>query len=99
MLYLQSTTLHPKRMQKEIIVKHYVGLDVSQKETSICIVDDAGKIVFQGKAKFETETKLESEVWSMRSVGPAIDIKVRLPAEGRVLELQLPRLLNSGWFY
>ena len=31
-------------------MKHYVGLDVSQKETSICIVDDAGKIVFQGKA-------------------------------------------------
>lgn len=32
-------------------MKHYVGLDVSQKETSICVVDDAGKIVFQGKAK------------------------------------------------
>lgn len=47
----------------------------------------------------ETETKLESEVWSMRSVGPAIAIKVRLSAEGRMLELQLPRLLNSSWFY
>lgn len=47
----------------------------------------------------ETETKLASEVWSMRSVGPAIAIKVRLSAEGRVLELQLPRMLNSGWFY
>ena len=32
-------------------MKHYVGLDVSQKETSVCVVDDAGKIVFQGKAK------------------------------------------------
>jgi transposase len=32
-------------------VKQYVGLDVSQRETSVCVVDDAGKIVFQGKAK------------------------------------------------
>jgi transposase len=31
-------------------VKHYVGLDVSQKETSVCIVDEAGKIIFQGRA-------------------------------------------------
>ncbi|WP_223291571.1 IS110 family transposase [Defluviicoccus vanus] len=34
-------------------MKHYVGLDVSQKETSICVVDDAGKFVFEGKAKSE----------------------------------------------
>jgi len=32
-------------------VKQYVGLDVSQRETSVCVVDDAGKTVFQGKAK------------------------------------------------
>lgn len=25
-------------------MKHYAGLDVSVKETSICIVDDAGRI-------------------------------------------------------
>jgi transposase len=28
-----------------------VGLDVSQKETAVCIVDEAGKLVFQGKVK------------------------------------------------
>ncbi|ANN60755.1 IS110 family transposase [Mesorhizobium loti] len=32
-------------------MKQYVGLDVSQRETSVCVVDDAGKTVFQGKAK------------------------------------------------
>src|SRR3546814_13444317 len=32
------------------VVKHYVGLDVSQKETSVCIVDEAGKILFEGRA-------------------------------------------------
>lgn len=34
-------------------MKHYVGLDVSQKETSVCVVDDTGKLVFEGKAKSE----------------------------------------------
>jgi transposase len=34
-------------------MKHYVGLDVSQKETSICVVDEAGTVVFEGKAKSE----------------------------------------------
>jgi transposase len=32
-------------------MKHYVGLDVSQKETSVCVVDDQGRLVFEGKAK------------------------------------------------
>ena len=26
-------------------MKHYAGLDVSVKETSVCIVDEAGKII------------------------------------------------------
>ncbi|MFM9845988.1 MAG: IS110 family transposase [Hyphomicrobiaceae bacterium] len=34
-------------------MQQYVGLDVSQKETAICIIDDTGKIVFEGKAKSE----------------------------------------------
>jgi hypothetical protein len=33
------------------IVKQYVGLDVSQKETSVCVVDESGRCVFEGKAK------------------------------------------------
>ena len=31
---------------------HFAGLDVSVKETSICIVDDAGKIVREVKEKW-----------------------------------------------
>jgi transposase len=31
-------------------MKQYVGLDVSQKETAVCVVDIDGKLVFQGKA-------------------------------------------------
>ncbi len=29
--------------------KQYVGLDVSLKETSICVIDDAEKIVWRGQ--------------------------------------------------
>lgn len=32
-------------------MKQYVGLDVSQRETSVCVVDEDGKPVFQGQAK------------------------------------------------
>ena len=37
---------------------HFAGLDVSVKETSICIVDDAGKIVREGKVASEPEALL-----------------------------------------
>jgi transposase len=30
-------------------VKQLVGLDVSQKETAVCVVDHDGKILFDGK--------------------------------------------------
>lgn len=31
-------------------MKQYVGLDVSQKETAVCVVDGNGKVLFEGKA-------------------------------------------------
>jgi len=31
-------------------VKQYVGLDVSQKETAVCVMDQEGKVLFEGKA-------------------------------------------------
>jgi transposase len=40
-------------------MKQYVGLDVSQKETAVCVVDEAGKLVFQGKAKSDPGTLAE----------------------------------------
>lgn len=30
-------------------MKQYVGLDVSQKETSVCVVDEAGRPIYQGR--------------------------------------------------
>ena len=37
-------------------MKHSVGLDVSVKETVICIVDETGKVVRQTKVATEPET-------------------------------------------
>ena len=34
-------------------MQQYVGLDVSQKETAVCVIDEAGGIVFEGKARSE----------------------------------------------
>ena len=31
-------------------MKQYVGLDVSQKETAVCVVDQVGNVLFEGKA-------------------------------------------------
>jgi hypothetical protein len=37
-------------------VKQYVGLDVSQKETAVCVVDQNGKVMFEGKAASDPGT-------------------------------------------
>ena len=37
-------------------MKHYAGLDVSMKETSICVVDEKRKVVKEGKVGSEPET-------------------------------------------
>ena len=37
---------------------HFAGLDVSVKETSICIVDDAGRIVHEVKVASEPDALL-----------------------------------------
>lgn len=40
-------------------MKQYVGLDVSQKETSVCVVNEAGQIAFEGKAKSDPNALTE----------------------------------------
>ncbi len=39
-------------------MEHFVGLDVSVKETSVCIVDDTGRIVREEKVASEPEALL-----------------------------------------
>ena len=40
-------------------MEHFAGLDVSVKETSVCIVDDMGRIVREVKVASEPEALLQ----------------------------------------
>lgn len=31
-------------------MRQYVGLDVSQRETSVCVVNETGQAIFEGRA-------------------------------------------------
>jgi hypothetical protein len=47
-----------KHQKEKRSMAYFVGLDVSVKETSVCIVDDAGKIVREARAS-EPEALLQ----------------------------------------
>jgi transposase len=51
---------------------YFVGLDVSVKETSVCIVDDAGKIVREARVASEPEALLQvltNTIYRFKRVG------------------------------
>jgi hypothetical protein len=50
--------LRPQASEGEAQMEHYAGLDVSVEETSLCIVDDAGRIVREAKIASEPEALL-----------------------------------------
>lgn len=83
--------------------RRYLLLDTKEKEVleiapSAIEEKPKGNDVLWARSP-ESETKIASEEWSLRSIGPAIAIKVRLSAEGRLLEIQLPRRPDTGWMY
>ena len=47
-----------KHQKEKRGVDHFAGLDVSVKETSVCIVDNSGKIVREVKVASEPEVLL-----------------------------------------
>jgi hypothetical protein len=47
---------NPIRLKRSM--EHFAGLDVSVKETSVCIVDDTGKIVREVKVASEPDALL-----------------------------------------
>ena len=47
-----------KHQKEKRSMEHFAGLDVSVKETSVCIVDDTGKIVREVKVASEPEALL-----------------------------------------
>jgi hypothetical protein len=61
-----------KHQKEKRTMEHYAGLDVSVKETSICIVDEAGKICREMKVPSSPEALtrvLQDPVWCLVRVG------------------------------
>src|SRR5450756_2594195 len=50
--------LRPQASKEKRSMDHFAGLDVSVKETSVCIVDDTGRIVREVKVASEPEALL-----------------------------------------
>ena len=63
-----------KHQKEKRSMDHFAGLDVSVKETSICIVDDAGRIVKEVKVASEPEALLKV-LWNPGSASSELDWK------------------------
>src|SRR3954452_4034387 len=44
-----------KHQRRSAAMEHYAGLDVSVKETSVCVIDGAGKVIHEVKVVTEPE--------------------------------------------
>jgi hypothetical protein len=56
---LQAVDTGPKHQKEKRSMDHFAGLDVSVKHTSVCIVDDTGKIVREVKVASEPDALLQ----------------------------------------
>jgi transposase len=66
-------------------MEYYIGLDVSQRQTAICIVDGKGSLVKEGKA---TTAPSNIYAWITKHVDPKLIVKVGLEASAM-----------SAWLY
>src|SRR3954451_7092058 len=61
-----------KHQRRSAAMEHYAGLDVSVKETSVCIVDRAGKVIREVKIATEPEAiraVLVDETFTIERIG------------------------------
>ena len=80
---------------------HFAGLDVSVKETSVCIVDDSGKIVREVKVASEPEALLavlKNSAYHLRRIGleAGPDVTASSSRSGHFLLLSVSKFLHSS---
>jgi hypothetical protein len=66
----QGLLRRPQREKRSM--KHYAGLDVSVKETSVCIGDETGKICREIKVVSHSEDLLrvlQDTAWHLKRIG------------------------------
>src|SRR3954462_12815370 len=81
----------PSITERRTTMEHHAGLDVSLKETSVCIVDGAGKII--------RETKVDSEPEALVGYFASLEIKVvRIGLEAGPLSQWLHAALTQAGF-
>jgi hypothetical protein len=79
--------------------KQYIGLDVSQKETAVCVVDQNGKVLFEGTQPLMPNPLLRplTAVTGVRfSTGRQLNQP--LTGDSALREVDLPRTLPSMRF-
>jgi hypothetical protein len=63
-------------------MQHYVGLDVSVKETSVCIIDKAGKVIREVKVATEcqalSDRSVDTQLKREQSLWPTAECLLRL---------------------
>jgi hypothetical protein len=62
-----------KHQKEKRSMDHFAGLDVSVKETSVCIVDDSGRITREVKVASEPEalfSVLKNPAYHFKRIGP-----------------------------
>ena len=77
-------------------MEHFAGLDVSVKETSVCILDDAGKIVKEVKVPSEPQALLKvlgNPIYRLKRIGLEADMAWcdRHVANGLDLDMAIDR--------
>ena len=75
-----------KHQKERRSMDHSAGLDVSVEETSVCIVDDAGKIIREVKVASEPEALrrvLANPAYHFKRIGleSSATIKMRIPRQ------------------
>src|SRR5690606_22259768 len=61
-----------KHQERKRSVKHYAGLDVSVKETSVCIVDETGRVCREMRVASHPEDlarALQDSAWRFARIG------------------------------
>ena len=71
-------------------MKHYAGLDVSVKETSVCVIDEASATIREAKVASEPEALLAVPV------NDALNHRADWPRGGTIVAMALQRVGRGG---
>ena len=79
-----------KHQKEKRSMDYFAGLDVSVKETSVCIVDDTGKIVREVRVASEPEALLKV------LTNPRLPLQTNWLRSGTVIAMAVQRSRRSG---